>query len=277
MSLAAMPPQAGFVSEWFVFQTMFQAFQLSSLTARLTLALAAAGLALTAAVSLATFIKMFGLGLLGEGHRGSVSMPKRISFSIFTLGLFVLGLAIGAPWWLPALRQADINAFGVSVAEAVRSGTLLVPLSAKFAFISPTKLILAGPLLALIPLALLLNSKRFAWRRAPVWYGGMREDPNATATTSLAFSNALRTFYGFVYGPTHNLTREYHERPYFVKRLVFNQEVAPIFGPYLFSPIVKCFRFVAIGIRGLQSGNLNLYTGVIGLLLLLILSVSLLE
>ena len=28
MSLAAMPPQAGFVSEWFVFQTVFQGFHL---------------------------------------------------------------------------------------------------------------------------------------------------------------------------------------------------------------------------------------------------------
>ena len=29
MSLAAMPPQAGFVSEWYLFQTMFQGFHLS--------------------------------------------------------------------------------------------------------------------------------------------------------------------------------------------------------------------------------------------------------
>ena len=31
MSLAAMPPQAGFVSEWYVFQTVFQGFHLSTL------------------------------------------------------------------------------------------------------------------------------------------------------------------------------------------------------------------------------------------------------
>ena len=28
MSLAAMPPQAGFVSEWYLFQTFFQGFHL---------------------------------------------------------------------------------------------------------------------------------------------------------------------------------------------------------------------------------------------------------
>ena len=66
MSLAAMPPQAGFVSEWYVFQTVFQGFHLPSLDGRLVLALAGAGLALTAAVAFATFVKVFGIGLLGR-------------------------------------------------------------------------------------------------------------------------------------------------------------------------------------------------------------------
>ena len=60
MSLAAMPPTAGFVSEWFVFQTVFQGFHLPYLGGRLVLALTGAGLALTAAVAFATFVKVVG-------------------------------------------------------------------------------------------------------------------------------------------------------------------------------------------------------------------------
>ena len=44
MSLAAMPPQAGFVSEWYMFETFFQGFRLDTLTSRLVMALAGAGL-----------------------------------------------------------------------------------------------------------------------------------------------------------------------------------------------------------------------------------------
>lgn len=43
MSLAAMPPQAGFVSEWYIFQTVFQGFHLTTLGGRLVLALAGPG------------------------------------------------------------------------------------------------------------------------------------------------------------------------------------------------------------------------------------------
>src|SRR5580698_1229704 len=74
MSLAAMPPQAGFVSEWYMFQTVFQGFHLPTLGGRLVLALTGAGLALTAAVAFATFVKLMGLGVLSR----SPNEPLRI-------------------------------------------------------------------------------------------------------------------------------------------------------------------------------------------------------
>ncbi len=277
MSLAAMPPQAGFVSEWYIFQTLFQGFHVGSLFGRLTLALAAAGIALTAAVALATYVKLFGVGLLGDGHRQDKAVPGAISAAVFVLGVLVLGLAIGMPWWLQALGNVNQALFGVNAAGIMRNGWILVPLSAKFAFISPTLLVIVGPLLALIPLVLLRLAGAFAFRRVPVWYGGRREAPRRIATTSLAFSNALRTFYSFVYGSTHDLTREYHHPPYFVKRLIFNQEVGPVFGPYLFSPIIRFVRFLGAKVQLLQSGYLNVYTGIIGVLLVLILGLALLK
>ena len=276
MSLAALPPQAGFVSEWYIFQTLFHGMQVNGLPARLTMTVAAAGLALVAAVGLATFAKLFGIGLLGDGHVHTRHFSGSRSAAIFFLGICVLALAVGMPWWLHALGRGSYQIFGGDAAAQMRNGWLLVPLSGKFAFISPSKMILVCPLLALIPITFFLLSRRaFHVRRVPVWSGGRREDARQIATTSLAFSNALRTFYGFIYGPTHNLEREYDHGPYFVKRLIFNQEVAPIFGPYLFSPLVKATRRVAETVSKLQSGYLNLYNALIGMLLILILGLAL--
>jgi hydrogenase-4 component B len=276
MSLAALPPQSGFVSEWYVFQTLFQGMQANAIAARLTLALAAAGLALVVAVALATFAKLFGIGLLGDGHTEPTHLSWFRCGAVFFLGLCVLGLAVGMPWWVQGLGQASQALFGINAPVAMKDGWLLVPLNGHFAFISPTKLIIAGPLIAAIPIAFLLISRRaFRVRRVPVWSGGRREDARRIATTSLAFSNALRTFYGFIYGPTHNLEREYDHGPYFVKRLIFNQEVAPIFGPYLFAPLVRLVQKVADKVSILQSGYLNFYNALIGALLVLILGLAL--
>jgi NADH:ubiquinone oxidoreductase subunit 5 (subunit L)/multisubunit Na+/H+ antiporter MnhA subunit len=276
MSLAALPPQSGFVSEWYVFQTLFQGLQVNLIAAKLTIALAAAGLALVVAVALATFAKLFGIGLLGDGQRQPTPLPLTRYSSVFFLGLCVLGLAVGMPWWVQALGQASHSIFGLNAAALMKNGWVLVPLNGKFAFISPTKLIIAGPLLAMIPIAFFLLSRHaFHFRRVPVWSGGRREDARQIATTSLAFSNALRTFYGFIYGPTHNLEREYDHGPYFVKRLIFNQEVAPIFGPYLFTPLTRLVRAAADKVSILQSGYLNFYNALIGVLLVLILGSAL--
>ncbi len=276
MSLAAMPPQAGFVSEWFVFQTVFQGFNLPGLGGRLALALAGAGLALTAAVAFATFIKVFGLGLLGGGNHSAGQVGNGTTMAIGLLGVCVLILAVGMPIWLLSLNGSTVIEFGMDSARLMHDGWLLVPLTAKFAFISPSMLVIVMPLLALIPIGLILLSRRLAIRRVPVWYGGIEQDVGATATTALTFSNALRTFYSFIYRPTLETTREARGREYFVTRLVFNQDVAPIFGPYLFAPAVRAVRFVADYARVLQSGHLNFYLGLIGLLLVVILGLVLL-
>ena len=73
----------------------------------------------------------------------------------------------------------------------MRDGWLLVPLTSKFAFISPSKLVIAMPLLAILPIALLLLTRRRGVRAAAVWYGGSNEAPPRAATTALTFSNAL--------------------------------------------------------------------------------------
>ena len=177
---------------------------------------------------------------------------------------------------MQALGAGSMQMFGVDAAAQMKAGWLLVPLNAKFAFISPTKMIVAGPLLALLPILLFLFSRRKqGLRRSPVWSGGRREHLDAIATTSLTFSNALRTFYGFIYKPAHNVEREYDHAPYFVKRLIFNQEAAPFFGPYLFAPLTRLVRAIAEKVSLLQSGYLNLYNALIGILLVLILASSL--
>jgi len=49
-----------------------------------------------------------------------------------------------------------------------------------------------------------------------------------------------------------------------------------VFGPYLFAPTVRLVRYVADRARILQSGHLNFYLGLIGLLLVIILGLALL-
>jgi hydrogenase-4 component B len=191
------------------------------------------------------------------------------------LGLTVLAAAAGLPIWLSALDNADVVQFGEHSAQAMSSDWLLVPLTAKFAFISPSKLVIAMPLLAILPLLLLLNLRRHALRRARVWYGGMREDPLRAATTSLSFANAMRVFYSFIYRPTLDTARAQRAVAYFARKLEFDHAVADVFGPLIFTPIRRLIWWLAGRLRALQSGDLNFYLSLIGALLIIILALTL--
>jgi formate hydrogenlyase subunit 3/multisubunit Na+/H+ antiporter MnhD subunit len=276
MSLAAMPPQIGFVTEWFTFQTVFQGFHLATIGGRVTLALAGAGLALTAAVAFATFIKAFGIGLLGDGHKPETPhVGPRYDAAALILGLAVLASAAGMPAWLHGLQQASLAQFGVNAPKAMTTGWILVPLTDTFAFISPSLLVIVMPSLAIIPLILLSFGWRYPLRRARVWYGGMREDAQRSATTALTFSNAMRTFYSFIYRPTLDTAREHRATTYFIHKLVVEHDVADVFGPTLFMPLRRAVWRLAGWLRALQSGDLNFYVGLIGALLIIILGLTL--
>ena len=270
MSLAALPPQAGFVSEWYLFQTIFQDFQLHGIGARLALAFGGAGLALTAAIALATMTKVFGVGLLGKN--GVDPLPSRAGrrIGILVLGLAVLAYAVGMPWWLKALAVGTSDGMR-SAAPLMARGVVLVPLTPSFAFISPTLLIVVGPLLALLPLGLLAWGLRSGQKRTPVWAHGLPNLPVASATTALAFSNALREFYSFIYRPRTVTERRTEKRPYFIKALRFEYSQAPIFGPALFAPVTRFIRALSARISILQMGSMNAYLAYIGVVLLLVL------
>jgi hydrogenase-4 component B len=65
LSIAALPPFNGFVSEWLTLQTMLRSAELSSTLAKIVFALCGAGLALTAALAVTCFVKVFAMSFLG--------------------------------------------------------------------------------------------------------------------------------------------------------------------------------------------------------------------
>lgn len=284
MSLAALPPTAGFVSEWYLFQSLFHDFTLHGDGPRIALALAGAGMALTAAIALATMVKVLGVGLLGKADATyqRPSMGSRIA-SLVT-GLAVPALAISFVFWLPQLKYAIWQAAWspADAASLMVHGWLLVPLSADFAFISPLKLMIVMPLLALIPIAFILITlirlrPHIKVRHAPIWCGGEPVKAHSGATTALAFSNAMRVFYRFVYRPTNAINRRFDlgSKPYFLKTLEFDYAQAPFFGPWLFQPAVRFVQALSQRILFLQNGLMNAYLAYIGILLLLIFAFAL--
>ena len=65
LTLAGLPPTVGFVSEWFLLESLMQQFRVPGLGYRLVLALAGAAVALTIGFAGVTFVRLVGLCCLG--------------------------------------------------------------------------------------------------------------------------------------------------------------------------------------------------------------------
>ena len=79
LTLAGLPPTIGFVSEWFLLESLMQQFRVPGLGYRLVLALAGAAVALTVGFAGVTFVRLVGLICLG----GNDPPRPPCSFSFF--------------------------------------------------------------------------------------------------------------------------------------------------------------------------------------------------
>ena len=123
VSIAALPPTNGFVSEWLVFQSLFLSFHLPALFLKLMLPIAAAMLALTGVLALACFAKAFGMSFLAlprspHARRAAEAPPAmRIGMAVLALVCAVLGLA--PMLVIPLLDRVTGPLVGVSIREKV--------------------------------------------------------------------------------------------------------------------------------------------------------------
>jgi hydrogenase-4 component B len=109
LAISALPPFNGFVSEWLTLQTMLRSAELPSIPIKIVFALCGAGLALTAALAVTCFVKMFAMGFLGMSRsEGAAKAVEAQSPSIVPMVfLAVLCLLLGAlpTYVIPALNR----------------------------------------------------------------------------------------------------------------------------------------------------------------------------
>ena len=129
LTLAGLPPTAGFVSEWFLLESLMQQFRVAALGGRLTLALAGAAVALTAGFAGVTFVRLVGMVVLGPaGPDGS----RRGEYG--WAGRGAVALLAASPLVIAALTPLEIRviAAGLSpvVPGAADHGSAEVPVGA---------------------------------------------------------------------------------------------------------------------------------------------------
>lgn len=291
LSIAALPPFNGFVSEWLTLQTLLMSRLLPVVLPKAFLIGGGVALALTAALAITCFVKACGIAFLGRARSEKAQRAAEAPFSMrLGMGLLaVLCLLLGvlAPVVIPVIDRAAAVLAHQGVAGAVvpavytqpenfktlvllggnflrgilpAPGAVVVPANPDFSSIAPTYLIFALPAAMLFGafLARLLGG-RTQVERGPVWAGAGEKYTPRNQYSATAYSNPVLVLFGSIYRPEVNVVSRYFSLDKFRLATNYERRIRPFFELHLYRPLVGIILKAGRLLLWVQSGRINQY------------------
>ncbi len=269
VSISSLPLFNGFVSEWLAFQTALQVYALDNGVLRSLIPVAAAGLALTAALASACFVKVFGLIFLGLPRSRNSEKAQEIQDKGMLAGMALLAglcflFGIFPSVILNLLNSVSLQLLGQGLpAGNALSWLWLAPVSAGKASYSPL-LVLIGVLMTAGILFWMLrrNPQTKSMRRAPAWDCGFGGLTPRMQYTSAAFTMPFRRIFAKAWLVDEQIDKERQGAMQMeVTAIHYRLQVQDHSWPKLYQPIASGINQLARQVGRIQTGNIRLYLG----------------
>ncbi|MBI4215272.1 MAG: hydrogenase 4 subunit B [Parcubacteria group bacterium] len=263
MSISALPPLNGFISEWLTFQGLFAGIGSSELLIKFLFILSAAALVLSGGLAAACFVKAYGAAFLGRA-RSHESQDARETGALFQIpmgllaGLCVL-LGVGAVFVMPILGgiagEIGLNESALSVHNG------FVDVGGGFSLLNPAGLftVLLGAFLVCAALVWLL-ARRQKVKTGLTWDCGARLTPRMEITAT-GFSRSIMMIFKGILKPTKQADIAYRDASmrYFTQSRSISLTFSDIYNVYIYGPLTQMLIFLSGQIKRIQSGNVNGY------------------
>jgi hydrogenase-4 component B len=274
LTLAGLPPTAGFVSEWFLLESLMQQFRVTALGGRLTLALAGAAVALTAGFAGVAFVRLVGMVVLGPvapgRGRGEYGWAGRAAVTVLAAGPLALAAVTPLEIRVIAAGLSPVVPSALTMG-ALKSPWVLQPVFAGFSILSPSWLWVELPaMLVLVALLTFARSGRrlLRVRRVPAWRSATIGVDGADSYTAFGYANPARRVLASVLhtqtgveappstgdSPGDEAAAD-PARP----RLQYASDVAEVVESWLYRPAARLLEAVVAAAKRLQSGRLDAY------------------
>jgi formate hydrogenlyase subunit 3/multisubunit Na+/H+ antiporter MnhD subunit len=273
VGIAALPPLCCFVSEWLIFQGLFQGFRTGSHLLGILIVLAAAALGLTGGLAIYAFVRGFGIPFLGMARTQQAATASEACQPVAGPALLAAGcvaLGAGAPLVLIALSRSVRTVTGVALRPVLLPGNLaVIPAHTDFAAFSPTYLAIFLIAVTAVPLLIYLAGRpRADSVTVPVWDGGMLTFKPRMQYSAMTFSAPTRVTFDALYRASVSVRRASDDPAGRSGPVHYESEVTPVFLRYLYRPVIRTVEWLADMIRPLQSGDVNLYLGYVFVMIL---------
>jgi hydrogenase-4 component B len=263
VSISALPPFNGFVSEWLTFQAQLHSINLSDNITKMLVLFSGAGLALTSALAAACFVKAFGISFLAlprsehAKHSKEVPFPMLIGMGILSLMCIVLG--VFPFYFIRIIDSISSTLVDVSIISRIDGYISISTISTFPATISTTAIATLVFFILPLPIIIYLMRNRSPTVKYETWGCGQPISTGRNEYTATAFSKPFRMWFAGIFRPQREIQTTYSDSPFFKEKVIFSSEISPIFERYLYNPITWIVVNISRFMRIIQTGYLQTY------------------
>lgn len=266
LSISAIVPFNGFISEWLTYQSLFASIISEKAGINILLIIAVAALAMAGALALASAVKLFGISFLGKPRSEHAIDAKEVPclMSIGTGILAALCLFVGL-FPMLILKLIDGTVFsvtGISIFEQLEGGFLIayMPLNVSGNSISPLALILALAVIIIIALLIIrVIGGKYIERKYGTWDCGFEALNSRMQYTATGFSKPIKIVFKTLFR-TSRATIVTQAVDYHPESIEYKTTSENIFEKYIYKLFGDKIRMFSNAAKlRVQTGNIRRY------------------
>jgi len=268
ISISALPPTNGFLSEWMIFQSMLSSSGIDNLVLKLSFPFAIFALALTGGLAIACFVKAFGITFLGLARSENAKHVKEVNKLMLTGQVLMAGVVISLMLFMPffikiinhSLPIVDIynKLFkNIWVMHSLNSNGAVAPM-----------LILAGLIIVVFAIYAFYKYLNPKIRIFHTWACGYNTTSKSQYSAT-GFAGPIRRFFEWLYRPeihTHTQTLAGHKTKF--SSSLYEVHIKPLFEKSLYDNVVKGLNYLSYFVYRLSHFERNRYSSLIFMLLI---------
>jgi len=265
LSISAIPPLNGFMSEWLIFQSILNGFSLPSVFFKVITVICGAILALAGALAATCFIKAFGISFLAlprsEHAKKAKEVPLIMLVSMGLLASMCVFMGLFPASIMTVINQVNTHLLGTSILQNITSYDWLQTRSihTNFTELSPKSASAFGLILLAITFGVLtILRPGFTKKIYETWTCGISPEPRF-GYTATAFTKPYKVIFSNLYRPRREIRVTYAVPKYFVKSITYIGEITPIFEKYFYNPISNYVLNISNKVRWVHTGSIHVY------------------
>ncbi|OPA81943.1 proton-conducting transporter membrane subunit [Campylobacter pinnipediorum] len=272
MAITALPPVNGFVSEWLTYQGMLQGALKDSVVARYAFTFSVVALALTGALAVMCFVKVYSVIFAGTPRDMKIFEHAKESPIGMILGIAILTLAciafgIGASTVVDYIMQV-VNSITPSSFTAKTEFASVVSPMGSFISTPLIAVILCSTMILPFIMLAVMKANKTAPRETDPWACGFKYNQRMQSTAG-PFTGDLRKIMQWLFRSEKKVISKDYFSP-----VEYHNHPKDIWWGLFYEPFINLSKKIADKIGIFQSGYTNVYSFYIIIYLCLMLAVS---